>query len=74
MGQGNPEQKNDEEMGWYGKNISPQVHKVIRNKKRGKKRECMIGLSRWYVVGGGATLGPKVALAPPEYLKKLVYI
>ena len=36
VGQGSPEQKIDEEMGWYGKSISPQAHEVTRNKKRDK--------------------------------------
>ena len=45
VGQGNPEQKNDEEMGWYGRNISPQVHRVIRNKKRDKD---IVGMMKWY--------------------------
>ena len=29
---------------------------------------------QWNRASGGATLGPKGALAPPKYLKKLVYI
>ena len=36
VSQGSPKQKIDEEMGCHGRNISPQAHGVIRNKRRGK--------------------------------------
>jgi len=36
VGHKSPKQKNDEEMGRHGRNISPQAHKIIRSKKRGK--------------------------------------
>ena len=36
VGQGSPEQKIDEEVGWHGRSISPQAYGVTRNKKRVK--------------------------------------
>jgi len=36
VGLGSPEHKIDEEMCWHGRNISPQVHRVTRSKRKSK--------------------------------------
>ena len=36
MGQRSPKQRIDKEVGWHGRNISPQAHRKIRNKKKCK--------------------------------------
>ena len=45
VSQGSPKQKIDEEMGCHGRNISPQAHGVIRNKRRGK---VIAGMMKWH--------------------------
>ena len=43
VGLGSPKQKIDKEVGWHGRNVNPQVHKVTR-----REGKTITSTMKWY--------------------------